>query len=548
MKKIQTAALALLAMTGLVLGASGGGGLSTLVNTNFENTDFIVDLTAAPTNRVHLNISDDFTHGPLRIGTNIKTSALYWTNIGGILQPTVGTGVLVTNFDARGNTVLWGTLTLAKKSELLSLGTNVLGSDVSSMFYCISPTNDPAQVTVAFKDGYFPGQLLLLVNYTNAVPSDGAFTVYANSLVSGGGHVIQPEDWRATNTFSALYTWQAPDWVMIDAFAANGQSVWQTNVFQSITILSNINLKGNATFNYITINGTNVSTINPTDLYVPYRTGTNSFGDSLFYRPNNYTMMLEGLDSSVSKQASLTLTNTSDPGAHTFLSQDVNAGAFGTTKPEITISIPNYVVYLVPGQFRPDSSNHIDLGVPIVPWAQVYANGYNWYGTNDNTGNYSGATATFDMTSGLLFNSIAAGTGGSPLGFTFTGAPVRQTTTYMGTAQVTNNIAAVLAVGDATYVDVTKASQTNAVSGTVTISFATNGIAGQDLTHVRWFFNGSGSDQTITIPSGWRTNLVSAVPAKLTNAVITVMYVKCGGPTASAATQTNCYVSFEYYK
>lgn len=110
------------------------------------------------------------------------------------------------------------------------------------------------------------------------------------------------------------------------------------------------------------------------------------------------------------------------------------------------------------------------------------------------------------------------------------------------------NIGAVLSVGSTTVVDLSKGSQTNQVAGAMAFTHATNGIGGVDLTHVRWLFNSSGSDQTLTIPSGWRTNVFSPVPPALTNATITVMYVKCGGPTATAAAQTNCYVSFEFYK
>jgi hypothetical protein len=105
-----------------------------------------------------------------------------------------------------------------------------------------------------------------------------------------------------------------------------------------------------------------------------------------------------------------------------------------------------------------------------------------------------------------------------------------------------------LSVGDTTFVDVQRASQTNAVSGALTFAHATNGVHGLDFTHVRYFFVGSGGPHTLTIPSGWRTNVYSAVPPALTNGTISVMYLKCGGPTASAAAQTNCYVSFEYYK
>ena len=117
-----------------------------------------------------------------------------------------------------------------------------------------------------------------------------------------------------------------------------------------------------------------------------------------------------------------------------------------------------------------------------------------------------------------------------------------------GTGTTTGNLGPLLSVGDVTFVDVTKASQTNSVSGALAFAHATNGVHGTELTHVSWLFNGSGSDQTLTIPSGWRTNVYSAVPPALTNSTITRMVLTCIGPTADATSQTNVYVAFEYYK
>jgi hypothetical protein len=115
-------------------------------------------------------------------------------------------------------------------------------------------------------------------------------------------------------------------------------------------------------------------------------------------------------------------------------------------------------------------------------------------------------------------------------------------------AIVTNNIGALLSVGDTTFVDLSKASQTNSVTGALTFAHATNGVHGLEKTHARWFFVPSGGPHTLTLPALWRTNVYSSVPPALTNGTITVMYVKSGGPTDTAARQTNSYVSFEYYK
>lgn len=117
-----------------------------------------------------------------------------------------------------------------------------------------------------------------------------------------------------------------------------------------------------------------------------------------------------------------------------------------------------------------------------------------------------------------------------------------------GVVKTSSNLGALLTVGDTTFVNLSKASQTNSVSGALTFAHATNGVHGLDQTHIRWLFVPSGGPHTLTVPSGWRTNVYSAVPPALTNGTIYRMVVTSGGPTADAASQTNCYVSFEYYK
>jgi hypothetical protein len=118
----------------------------------------------------------------------------------------------------------------------------------------------------------------------------------------------------------------------------------------------------------------------------------------------------------------------------------------------------------------------------------------------------------------------------------------------VGLLSVNGNLGAELSVGDTTFVDLSKASQTNSVTGAITIAHATNGVHGIEQTHARWFFVPSGGPHTLTLPALWRTNVYSAKPPALTNGTITVMYVKSGGPTDTAARQTNVYCSFEYFK
>lgn len=117
-----------------------------------------------------------------------------------------------------------------------------------------------------------------------------------------------------------------------------------------------------------------------------------------------------------------------------------------------------------------------------------------------------------------------------------------------GVTTVTGNLGAELSVGDTEFINIQEASQTNSVTGALTFAHATNGVHGTDFTHVRWIFVPSGGPHTLTVPALWRTNVYSAVPPALTNGTITRMVLACGGGTADAASQTNVYVSFEYFK
>lgn len=103
------------------------------------------------------------------------------------------------------------------------------------------------------------------------------------------------------------------------------------------------------------------------------------------------------------------------------------------------------------------------------------------------------------------------------------------------------------------YVAAWPATQTNAVSGAVDLKHLTNGVDGLDFTVKVIFFNGSGSDQTLTLPvisggaNGWRTNALSAVPPAITNDTIVTMYLDVLGATDTAARQTNVQIiGFSY--
>ena len=113
---------------------------------------------------------------------------------------------------------------------------------------------------------------------------------------------------------------------------------------------------------------------------------------------------------------------------------------------------------------------------------------------------------------------------------------------------VTNNFSVFVTAGVATnVVDMSLASSTNILNGALTMIHATNGLTGFERTHVRWLWAG-GADRAFAIPSTWKTNVFSAVPANITNNTITKMYVTTFSDTSAAGSQTNVFVAFEFYK
>lgn len=190
---------------------------------------------------------------------------------------------------------------------------------------------------------------------------------------------------------------------------------------------------------------------------------------------------------------------------------------------------------------------------------------FNWstntyYSFYSYTNIYNGGKITYNNSTIIYTNTSVTfnGTNIATINPTDGVIPVRVGTNYFGDSplSVANNSVYLeynlgvtnFPAGQATFIDLKRATVTNSVSGAVSLAYATNGIDGVNYTATAWYFNGSGSDQTLSIPSGWRTNMNSAVPPSLTNGTITVIYLKSMGATDSDAHQTNCYVSFEYYK
>lgn len=124
------------------------------------------------------------------------------------------------------------------------------------------------------------------------------------------------------------------------------------------------------------------------------------------------------------------------------------------------------------------------------------------------------------------------------------------TTAGFGSGLVTNNIGIKASTAAITFLDAKAQGERDIeVTDNIVLAHATNGVAGETWVTVVNFSNYCGANKNLTIPTGWRTNMLSAVPPALTNGTVTTMYVAVKGATGDAASQTNAIVrGFEYYK
>lgn len=392
------------------------------------------------------------------------------------------------------------------------------------------------------------------------------------SKVLGGSPDTPGETWYVTNIYvtnffiSTNITVTSNTVTIINTTNLIDNSVtWITNTIVNYNIVTNTytnvyatyqtvtNVYKNSTIHYtnntwITINGTNVVTINPTDGYLPYRSGTNSFGDSPILRIDDTTVGVEELDANAVVVTNLAtggvvISDTDGLVTNLFhgtgaLTND-GAGNLGWYDYQTLISsslpaVTNYFLEALSGNLTVETN----VATTNVTWrVDVAGLLTNWAKLDTNIATPQAVTNYFlDVGSNMTVSTNVSGTN------------VTWTVRVNDPLYVTNNIGALLSAGDATFVDMLKASQTNEVSAAVTLAHATNGVTATELTHVCWLYNGSGSDQTLTINANWRTNVNSAVPPALTNNTLTAVYLKSLGATDTAAKQTNCLVSFEFYK
>lgn len=201
------------------------------------------------------------------ISTNVLT-AQYWTQdpITGYLTPKSATSVGATNLFRFGDGRNMNTESWLSKSIILSLGSNAVPSGVYSLLDLISPSKDPTQVQVYLNKGVFSGQFLEVHNRTNAVPSQGAFTLTNNSPIPDSGiggvvHTLGDEPWISTNGINARFFFDGVDWWESTRWSDANRSVFSTNIIESVNVYSNLQFfAGPVTFtNVITIGGTTVT-------------------------------------------------------------------------------------------------------------------------------------------------------------------------------------------------------------------------------------------------------------------------------------------------
>lgn len=436
------------------------------------------------------------------------------------------TTVVATNSLFAGTSLLTdgNFVTRALSSTTLSAGTNVLVLRYKSMFVLASLATNG--VVVHLTTGAETGQHAWLFNFwTNAsftLPS-GVCEDDTNQPV-----VIRGGAWTPTETGESIELVYMPNgWVEVNRAKASGGPPVTT----SDALWTN-----------------NAGTLQPADLTLPlYWTNKVTLGQdgspAIVFGPGVTNVLYRSGGGMIYTNSGTSFNWDWLGGGGTGARLTINEGSLRATLQGYnqamalsTVGNSDGVVFQGAG-FVPFRDSTTDLSGPTwsTKWRNLslggtaYISGYD----TDSATNYSRLEIVHGGTNGVIaLSSRSAG------GMAGVSRPL----------VVNRNLGATNVVGNATYIDLFNATTTNDVSGAVAIAYATNGMTGVNFTHTRWFFNGSGSDQTLSIPPNWRTNMNSAVPPAITNGMITVMYVKSMGITDSDAHQTNCYVSFEYYK
>lgn len=241
--------------------------------TNLDQKSFKIDVTGAPTNVVNLFLRNT-QFSPSTTGwvltnisgvfggsTNIVTNSIWGIDGFGNITPVVANNaVLATNIVRYGVGRMFGTESWLSKALTLTNGPNYIGAAENSQFFLIGPTTNPADCQIILSNAVATGQKLVLVNQTNAIPAEGAWTMTNNTPIPDGAGVVKllgGFDLVSTNGYISYFEFISPDWQEVGRILASGASGLLTNVFNNIVVYSNITLKGNST---LTINNLTITT------------------------------------------------------------------------------------------------------------------------------------------------------------------------------------------------------------------------------------------------------------------------------------------------
>lgn len=241
--------------------------------TNLDQKSFKIDVTGPPTNVVNLFLrSTQFSpsttgwvltniSGVYGGSTNIITNSIWGIDGFGNITPVVtNNAVIATNIVRYGVGRMFGTESWLSKALTLTNGPNYIGAAENSQFFLIGPTTNPADCQIILSNAVATGQKLVLVNQTNAIPAEGAWTMTNNTPIPDGAGVVKllgGFDLVSTNGYISYFEFISPDWQEVGRILSSGASGLLTNVFNNIVVYSNITLKGNST---LTINNITLTT------------------------------------------------------------------------------------------------------------------------------------------------------------------------------------------------------------------------------------------------------------------------------------------------
>lgn len=174
------------------------------------------------------------------------------------IEVDIKSGAVITNLIRFGDGRNAGTETWTAKSQILSLGDNVLTTGANSQLILISPTNDASQVWIHLNKGVASVEHLEIYNLTNASPPGGAFHMTNNSPIpdslSGGiVRLLQEENWTATNGCGIELRFDGLDWIEQFRWDISGSPTLITNVFNNIRVRTNLIVHGDLTINNVTV-------------------------------------------------------------------------------------------------------------------------------------------------------------------------------------------------------------------------------------------------------------------------------------------------------